>query len=144
MDTLKQFLNPQLTTGLQAGIRDAPITPFRTTLLFGLIAIPFILLLLLWPPFPHSEIPIFTAPPPSVYDPANWHDLEVLEEPGITVKGSSVIQCYCPADGRVLGRINPVTAEGVDRAVRRAEEAQLVWARTGWGQRRRVLACLLR
>ncbi|KAB8336907.1 hypothetical protein FH972_021214 [Carpinus fangiana] len=49
------------------------------------------------------------------------------------------LQCYCPSNGRLLGRINPYSAEGIDRIIDKAEEAQLVWARTTFAQRRKVL-----
>lgn len=52
---------------------------------------------------------------------------------------------YCPADGRVLGNgIKPETAEGIDRAVQAAKEAQVEWAETTFSERRRVLRTLLK
>ena len=58
--------------------------------------------------------------------------------------GSSAIQCYCPANGRSLGLVNPATPDGINRAVARATEAQVQWAKTSFGQRRRVLRTLLK
>lgn len=60
------------------------------------------------------------------------------------IPGSSALQCYCPGDGRLLGRINPVTADGIDRAIAKAKDAQVEWAKTSWAQRRKVLKTMLR
>ena len=67
---------------------------------------------------------------------------EQLHEPSLKTPGSAVIQCYAPATGRLLGRVNPHTAEGIDRAVSKAQEAQSAWAQTSWTERRRVLRSL--
>ncbi|KAF2753355.1 Aldedh-domain-containing protein [Pseudovirgaria hyperparasitica] len=88
---------------------------------------------------------------------------DVLEKPGIKVyvvradkggekgrsrdwqvEGSEAIQCYCPANGRLLGRIEPDTRADIDRAVERAEAAQREWRTTTFAQRRRVLRSMLR
>lgn len=85
---------------------------------------------------------------------------EVLEEPTIKVppsstplyvsqqesqiSGSSAIRCYCPANGRLLGLVNPSTPDGIDRAIAKAKEAQTEWARTTFKQRRRVLKTMLK
>ncbi|KAF2458369.1 Aldehyde/histidinol dehydrogenase [Lineolata rhizophorae] len=69
---------------------------------------------------------------------------EVLDKPMITVEGSYVIQCYCPASGKSLGRIIPSTRAGIDRAVQRARAAQVEWAKTCFSERRRVLKTLLK
>lgn len=55
---------------------------------------------------------------------------------------------YCPADGRILNSernppIRPKTEAGIDRAVQKAQEAQVEWAKTTFGQRRQVLRTLL-
>ena len=60
------------------------------------------------------------------------------------VPGSSAIQCYCPTNGRLLGKVNPATADGLDRAIAKAKAAQVEWAQTTWAQRRRVLKTMLR
>jgi len=60
----------------------------------------------------------------------------------VQISGSTAIHCYAPASGKLLGRINPTTAEGIDRAVARAQEAQVAWAKTTFSQRRRVLRTL--
>lgn len=60
------------------------------------------------------------------------------------VPGSSAIQCYNPANGRFLGRVNPHTAEGIDRAIAKAEAAQKAWSTTSFSLRRIVLASMLR
>jgi acyl-CoA reductase-like NAD-dependent aldehyde dehydrogenase len=71
---------------------------------------------------------------------------QVLWKPDIDipqVSGSSLIQCYAPATGQSLGRINPSTADGIDRAIAKAKDAQVKWAETSFYQRRRVLKTML-
>ena len=63
---------------------------------------------------------------------------------GTQEPGSSAIQCYCPANGRLLGHVNPVTPDGIERAIIRAKEAQIEWAKTTFSQRRRVLKTILK
>ncbi|KAK5132222.1 hypothetical protein LTR08_009282 [Meristemomyces frigidus] len=84
----------------------------------------------------------FTVPLPEPCKPG-WRG-EPLDEPTIKVSGSTVIQCYAPATGQLLGLVNPVTPNGIDRAIKRAGEAQLQWAGTTFSQRRRVLKTLLK
>ncbi|KAI9838868.1 MAG: hypothetical protein M1819_004075 [Sarea resinae] len=69
---------------------------------------------------------------------------QVLENPELKVSGSSAIQCYCPATGQLLGRVNPATPDGIDRAIAKAQEAQVKWAKTEFWQRRKVLQTLLK
>jgi acyl-CoA reductase-like NAD-dependent aldehyde dehydrogenase len=72
---------------------------------------------------------------------------QVLWKPDIDipqVSGSSLIQCYAPATGQSLGRINPSTADGIDRAIAKAKDAQVKWAETSFYQRRRVLKTMLK
>ncbi|EMD96226.1 hypothetical protein COCC4DRAFT_184557 [Bipolaris maydis ATCC 48331] len=68
---------------------------------------------------------------------------KVLDEPGLKISGSSLIQCYAPATGEALGRINPSTADGIDRAIAKAKDAQVKWAQTSFRQRRKVLRTML-
>ncbi|KAL2055014.1 hypothetical protein ABVK25_004836 [Lepraria finkii] len=90
-----------------------------------------------------DEQPVnFEIPVPKQCDP-EWKG-ELLEQPGIKVSGSSAIQCYCPANGRLLGLVNPSTPEGIDRAIAKAKEAQIKWAKTTFKQRRKVLKTLLK
>lgn len=65
-----------------------------------------------------------------------------LETPSIKAPGTTAIQCYAPATGEFLGFANPHTPEGIDRAIERAEAAQVQWAKTTFTQRRRVLRCI--
>jgi acyl-CoA reductase-like NAD-dependent aldehyde dehydrogenase len=44
----------------------------------------------------------------------------------------------------LLGRVNPATPDGIDRAIIKAQEAQLAWAKTTFSQRRRVLKTILK
>ncbi|CAF9919501.1 Meiotic Sister-Chromatid recombination aldehyde dehydrogenase [Imshaugia aleurites] len=69
---------------------------------------------------------------------------ELLEKPTIKISGSSAIRCYCPADGRLLGLVNPSTPDGIDRAIAKAKDAQKEWATTTFKQRRRVLKTMLK
>ena len=55
-----------------------------------------------------------------------------------------MIQCYNPATGERLGLINPVTQNGIDRAIAQATEAQKGWAGSTFSQRRRVLKTMLK
>ncbi|CAI9627692.1 unnamed protein product [Alternaria burnsii] len=69
---------------------------------------------------------------------------QVLEKPQLKVSGSSLIQCYAPATGEALGRINPSTADGIDRAIAKAKAAQVQWAQTSFLRRRKVLRTMLK
>lgn len=60
------------------------------------------------------------------------------------ISGSSAIQCYCPANGRLLGLVNAITPDGIDRAISKAQAAQVAWAKTTFSQRRKVLRTLLK
>ena len=60
------------------------------------------------------------------------------------MSGSSAIQCYCPANGRLLGFVNPSTPDGIDRAIGKAKKAQKEWLNTTFKQRRRVMKTLLK
>lgn len=69
----------------------------------------------------------------------------VADNPGnLQIPNSTLIQCYAPATGKLLGRINPSSPEGIDRAIAKAQEAQIDWARTTFSQRRRLLRSLLK
>ena len=73
-----------------------------------------------------------------------------ISQPTITIPyidkqqapGSTAIQCYAPATGEFLGFVNPVTPEGIDRAIDKAQAAQEQWAKTTFTQRRQVLRCI--
>ncbi|KAL9092820.1 MAG: hypothetical protein Q9165_004238 [Trypethelium subeluteriae] len=68
-----------------------------------------------------------------------------FEEPvKYDASGSTAIQCYCPANGKFLGLVNPATPDGIDRAIAKAQEAQIEWAKTSFDRRRKVLRTLLR
>ncbi|KAF2719448.1 ALDH-like protein [Polychaeton citri CBS 116435] len=69
---------------------------------------------------------------------------KLLDPPTIKVPGSTAVQCYCPANGRLLGIVNPDTPNGIDRAIAGAAEAQQVWTRTTFAARRKVLRTVLR
>ena len=70
---------------------------------------------------------------------AEQHQLTVSQ-----VSGSSLLQCYCPATGEALGRVNPFTVEGIDRAIAKAKEAHVQWAKTSFSERRKVLKTMLK
>ena len=55
----------------------------------------------------------------------------------------ALIPCTDPATGEHLGDIPVVTPEGVHLAITRAREAQKVWGKTSFSERRRVLRLLL-
>ncbi|KAI9823449.1 MAG: Meiotic Sister-Chromatid recombination aldehyde dehydrogenase [Thelocarpon impressellum] len=89
-----------------------------------------------------KQVPSYTVAQPAQCE-AGWEG-DVLEKPQLKVPGSSAIQCYSPATGRSLSTVNPASAAAVDRAVKRAAEAQREWAKTSFAQRRRVLRTLLK
>ncbi|KAK5149345.1 hypothetical protein LTR04_007173 [Oleoguttula sp. CCFEE 6159] len=92
---------------------------------------------------PYSDVAIdYDVPTPEQCRP-DWKG-EVLESPSLKVSGSSAIHCYCPANGKYLGIVNPATPDGIDRAIAKAQEAQKEWAKTTFGQRRRVLETILK
>ncbi|KAF2464915.1 ALDH-like protein [Lindgomyces ingoldianus] len=88
-----------------------------------------------------APVPYDVAPPAQIQP--GWRG-EVLDEPSLKVSGSSVIQCYAPATGASLGLVNPSTADGIDRAIAKAKEAQVEWAKTTFAQRRKVLKTMLK
>lgn len=84
----------------------------------------------------------FSIPPPEQCSP-DWKG-KTLDDPTIKVSGSTAIQCYAPATGQLLGLVNPATPDGIDRAIAKAAEAQLAWAKTSFLERRQVLKTLLK
>ncbi|KAI9779193.1 MAG: Meiotic Sister-Chromatid recombination aldehyde dehydrogenase [Peltula sp. TS41687] len=68
---------------------------------------------------------------------------EYVEKTELKLPGSSAIQCYCPANGKLLGTINPASPGAIDRAIAKAGAAQREWMKTTFAQRRRVLRTLL-
>ncbi|ORX93281.1 Aldehyde/histidinol dehydrogenase, partial [Clohesyomyces aquaticus] len=89
------------------------------------------------------EAPVsYNVTPPTQIQPG-WQG-GILEEPTLKVAGSSAIQCYAPATGAALGRVNPSTPDGIDRAIAKAKEAQVEWAKTTFAQRRKVLQTMLK
>ena len=92
-----------------------------------------------------GEAPIkYTCHPPDALKQCEYSNLDLLNRCSLTVSGSSAIQCYAPASGKLLGHINPVTPDGVDRAAKKAATAQRRWCETSFALRRRVLKTLLR
>ncbi|KAF2116810.1 Aldehyde/histidinol dehydrogenase [Lophiotrema nucula] len=88
-----------------------------------------------------AAVPYHVAAPGQVQ--AGWKG-EPLEQPSLKTSGSSVIQCYAPATGEALGRVNPSSADGIDRAIAKAREAQVKWAKTTFPERRKVLKTMLK
>ncbi|KAI9880746.1 MAG: Meiotic Sister-Chromatid recombination aldehyde dehydrogenase [Pleopsidium flavum] len=126
MDTLAIFPSGMSWLGLGAAVTIVVLTGFLFTILGGT-----------------EELgPSYTVSIPEQCTPG-WKG-EELDEVQLKVHGSSAIQCYCPANGRFLGLVNPATADGINRAVAKASEAQVQWAKTSFKQRRKVLRTLLR
>lgn len=91
----------------------------------------------------HSEKPAdFSIAIPEQCTPG-WTG-KPLDKPDIKVSGSTAIQCYAPATGQLLSFVNPLTADGIDRLVSRATQAQVAWSQTSSSVRRRVLKTLLK
>lgn len=62
----------------------------------------------------------------------------------IQISGSTAVQCYSPATGQLLGLVNPVTSDGIDRIIAKASKAQQTWAKSSFAERRQVLKSLLK
>ncbi|KAF2017347.1 Aldedh-domain-containing protein [Aaosphaeria arxii CBS 175.79] len=90
---------------------------------------------------PEKAVPYNVTAPEQVK--SGWKG-EILKEPSLKVSGSSLVQCYCPATGESLGRVNPSTTDGIDRAIAKAKEAQVQWAKTTFAERRKVLKTMLK
>ncbi|PVI06687.1 aldehyde dehydrogenase-like protein [Periconia macrospinosa] len=90
---------------------------------------------------PEAPVPYTVDAPEQIAE--GWKG-EVLDELTLKVSGSSLIQCYAPATGESLGRINPSSAASVDRAVAKASEAQFQWSKTSFEERRKVLKTMLK
>jgi delta 1-pyrroline-5-carboxylate dehydrogenase len=106
---------------------------------------------------PEAAVPYNVTPPQQSMP--GWKG-EVLEEPSLKVchctfisldtidflqvSGSSLVQCYAPATGEALGRINPSSTSSIDRAITKATEAQTQWAQTTFSQRRKLLNTMLK
>ncbi|KAF2268154.1 ALDH-like protein [Lojkania enalia] len=121
--------------------RLQPLEDHQTLFLSALGLVTLFVTYLLCRQDPEAAVPYHVAPPEQAQ--RGWKG-EVLDETSLKVSGSSLIQCYCPATGEALGRINPSTVEGIDRAIARAKEAQVQWANTTFAERRRVLRTMLK
>ncbi|KAF2872896.1 aldehyde dehydrogenase-like protein [Massariosphaeria phaeospora] len=117
------------------------VQEYGTYLLGAIGAVSLLLFYSLFRADAQAAVPYEVSPPEQTK--LGWKG-EVLEEPSLKVSGSSLIQCYCPATGESLGRVNPSTADGIDRAIARAKEAQAQWAKTTFAQRRKVLKTMLK
>lgn len=89
---------------------------------------------------PH--VPAISVPLPLQAQPG-WSST-ILEEPSIFGEDPSLIQCYCPATGQLIGRVSLATPADVDAAIAKAKAAQLVWRDTSFKQRAQVLRTLLK
>jgi Aldehyde dehydrogenase family len=88
------------------------------------------------------KIPAIRVPLPAQAQPG-WTG-QVLSSPSIYTKDRSVIQCYCPATGQLIGTIKAATARDVDVAIENAKAAQVKWRATSFKQRELVLQTLLK
>ncbi|KAF2636421.1 ALDH-like protein [Massarina eburnea CBS 473.64] len=84
----------------------------------------------------------YTVDAPEQIEPG-WKG-EELGETTLKVSGSQLVQCYAPATGHSLGRINPSSTSSIDRSIAKATEAQLEWAKTSFEERRKVLKTMLK
>lgn len=53
-----------------------------------------------------------------------------------------MINCYCPANGKLLGKVAPANQEDIDNAIAKAAAAQQEWAKTSINERKKVLRTL--
>ncbi|KAI2614955.1 ALDH-like protein [Hypoxylon sp. NC1633] len=79
----------------------------------------------------------------TVPGPKQPEEVKILDDPTLKVSGTTAIQCYNPATGQFLGYVNPSTPAGIDRAIAQAAAAQEKWAKTTFGERRKVLRTML-
>ncbi|KAI9660722.1 MAG: Meiotic Sister-Chromatid recombination aldehyde dehydrogenase [Alyxoria varia] len=93
---------------------------------------------------PEAAVSIDVSVPEVCRDGFDLGQLQTLDEPSIQIPGSTAIQCYAPATGKFLGRVNPITPEGIDRAIAKARDAQVEWAKTSFADRRKVLKTILK
>ncbi|KAK9238700.1 Aldehyde/histidinol dehydrogenase [Lipomyces kononenkoae] len=71
-------------------------------------------------------------------------DVDVPSKPSIhNPNRPDLIHCYCPATGQYLGRVPASTKEDIDTAVRKCQNAQGVWQKTSFEDRKVVLRLLL-
>lgn len=88
------------------------------------------------------SIPKISVPLPAQAQP-DWKG-EVLQNPCIQGQDPSLIQCYCPATGQLIGTVKAATTTDVDNAIEKAKAAQLKWRETTFKQRALVLRTLLK
>lgn len=55
-----------------------------------------------------------------------------------------MINCYCPANGKLLGKVLPAYSGDIDTAIVKAAAAQEQWAKTSFDERKKVLRTLLK
>jgi hypothetical protein len=67
-----------------------------------------------------------------------------LSDPSIHGSDSSVIVCYCPATGQLIGTQKAATKTDVDTAIEKAKAAQSKWRTTTHKQRVLVLRTILK
>ncbi|KAF2237812.1 Aldedh-domain-containing protein [Viridothelium virens] len=108
--------------------------------IFLILFVPILYIILSGPSF---EEPVEYDVPVPEQCRQGW-DGKILDEPSIKASGSTAIQCYCPTNGKFLGLVNPTTPDGIDRAITKAHEAQIEWAKTSFDRRRKVLRTLLK
>jgi hypothetical protein len=130
---------------------------YNAFVLSGMGALTLVFFYLLFKKDVEAPVPYHVAPPAEAA--REWKG-EVLDEPSLKVcpplllhtalyltsfkvSASQLIQCYAPATGEALGRVNPSTASGIDRAIAKAKSAQKHWAQTSFAERRKVLKTML-
>ena len=92
-----------------------------------------------------EEKPVkFVCNPPESLQKSHYALLETVEEPEIASASDTAIYCYAPASGKRLGKVQPITRNGIDRAVNKARAAQKHWKETPWKLRRKVLSTMLK
>ncbi|KAI5464481.1 Aldehyde/histidinol dehydrogenase [Mariannaea sp. PMI_226] len=79
------------------------------------------------------QVPQLEVPEPKTF----------VDTPSVQIAGSTAINCYAPATGEFLKLANPLTPDGIDRAIDAADTAQRQWKQTTFAQRKAVLRSLL-
>ena len=91
---------------------------------------------LLWhPSVPQVKVPL---------EPDEAADVLDGPEPAAKPASKDNVPCYDPSTGRLLGTVKASSAEDVAVAVAKAREAQKIWAKSSFAQRRRLMRILSR
>ncbi|KAK9457745.1 aldehyde dehydrogenase family-domain-containing protein [Dipodascopsis uninucleata] len=77
---------------------------------------------------------------------SNWTCISAELEPAVVfdLEIPGLINCFCPATGQLIDRIQSHTESDIDKAIAKCKNAQKIWQLTSFKQRVRVLKCFLK